>query len=486
MKTKKNIITKSLLVMLLIVLVTSCSKDKEISKLQWDFKVESKQDSIITKDKGETTFLTYIIKRDYEKGAQISYKLKSSHQLSEFLSNDGNNTTLEKDKTYPLNSDTLKIKYTGNEEGNHLVSVIFTNDKGKIVSKGASITYKSNNFNASIRKVTVQDVIYQGDEIDYEMVIQPTNEISDNYKIIFNSYPGQIYLYDEDAIEIGKEYEIRNIKKTIFRLQTAIAGENTLTYTIKNNTTSHNFEYKQNVSNRGITIDNLYFTEDNVIINTDFTLVGIVKNNPQHLNAFHYKTWISNVNEKGIETTNNAYTNGTMQFTNGNVNLKFKALKVGDYKFNIQFKDLFGNESEVKTFDLKVNPTLHFVDIPVFNIKEFRPYNNNYGFGSTQAYIKGIEIKNLNFEVTEPLVKMKIYYKLEVKEVDYFGKYYTQGVQDLIYEEDLYYKQKIRKDIIDLSSYTKLMGNITNINVKKLYFEITTQSGKILTREFSY
>ena len=479
MKTKKNIITKSLLVMLLIVLVTSCSKDKEISKLQWDFKVESKQDSIITKDKGETTFLTYIIKRDYGKGAQVSYKLKSSHQLSEFLSNDGNNTTLEKDKTYPLNSDTLKIKYTGKEEGNHLVSVIFTNDKGKIVSKGASITYKSNNFNASIRKVTVQDVIYQGDEIDYEMVIQPTNEISDNYKIIFNSYPGQIYLYDEDAIEIGKEYEIRNIKKTIFRLQTAIAGENTLTYTIKNNTTSHNFEYKQNVSNRGITIDNLYFIEDNVIINTDFTLVGIVKNNPQHLNAFHYKTWISNVNERGIETTNNAYTNGTMQFTNGNVNLKFKALKVGDYKFNIQFKDLFGNESEVKTFDLKVNPELYFKSTPIFNIKQ------NFLSNFWNPSFHGIEIRDINFEVTEPLVKMKIYYKMNLKIHTYNDTY--SEIQDLIYEEDLYYRQKIKKDIIDLDNYHKnLPANTKEIKSKKLYFEITTQSGKILTREFSY
>lgn len=480
MKTKKNIITKSLLVMLLIVLVTSCSKDKEISKLQWDFKVESKQDSIITKDKGETTFLTYIIKRDYEKGAQVFYRLKSSHKLSEFLSNDGNNTTLEKDKTYPLNSDTLKIKYTGNEEGNHLVSVIFTNDKGKIVSKGASITYKSNNFNASIRKVTVQDVIYQGDEIDYEMVIQPTNEISDNYKIIFNSYPGQIYLYDEDAIEIGKEYEIRNIKKTIFRLQTAIAGENTLTYTIKNNTTSHNFEYKQNVSNRGITIDNLYFTQDNVIINTDFTLVGIVKNNPQHLNAFHYKTWISNVNERGIETTNNAYTNGTMQFTNGNVNLKFKALKVGDYKFNIQFKDLFGNESEVKTFDLKVNPELHFVNTPTFNIKRTflsTPWNQ------WNSSFHGIEIRDINFEVTEPLVKMKIYYKISLR---ISNDTYSE-IQDLIYEEDLYYRQKIKKDIIDLDNYHKNLPTYTKeIKSKKLYFEITTQSGKVLTREFSY
>lgn len=485
MKTKKNIITKSLLVMLLIVLVTSCSKDKEISKLQWNFKVESKQDSIITKDKGETTFLTYIIKRDYEKGAQVSYKLKSSHQLSEFLSNDRNNTTLEKDKTYLLNSDTLKIKYTGNEEGNHLVSVIFTNDKGKIVSKGASITYKSNNFNASIRKVTVQDVIYQGDEIDYEMVIQPTNEISDNYKIIFNSYPGQIYLYDEEAIEIGKEYEIRNIKKTIFRLQTAIAGENTLTYTIKNNTTSHNFEYKQNVSNRGITIDNLYFTEDNVIINTDFTLVGIVKNNPQHLNAFHYKTWISNVNEKGIETTNNAYTNGSMQFTNGNVNLKFRALKVGDYKFNIQFKDLFGNESEVKTFDLKVNPELHFINTPTFNIKNF--HKSTPPFGGWNSSFRGIEIRDINFEVTEPLVKMKIYYKIINEVKTGYNNYSYNEIQDLIYEEDLYYRQKIKKDIIDLDNYYKILPpNTEEIKSKKLYFEITTQSGKILTREFSY
>ena len=173
-----------------------------------------------------------------------------------------------------------------------------------------------------------------------------------------------------------------------------------------------------------------------------------------------------------------------MQFTNGNVNLKFRALKVGDYKFNIQFKDLFGNESEVKTFDLKVNPELHFINTPTFNIKDF--HKATPPFGGWNGYLRGIEIRDINFEVTEPLVKMKIYYKI-IHEIKTGYNYSYNEIQDLIYEEDLYYRQKIKKDIIDLDNYYKVLPPYTEeIKSKKLYFEITTQSGKILTREFSY
>ena len=81
---------------------------------------------------------------------------------------------------------------------------------------------------------------------------------------------------------------------------------------------------------------------------------------------------------------------------------------------------------------------------------------------------------------------MKIYYKI-IHEIKTGYNYSYNEIQDLIYEEDLYYRQKIKKDIIDLDNYYKVLPPYTEeIKSKKLYFEITTQSGKILTREFSY
>ncbi|WP_312090972.1 hypothetical protein, partial [Chryseobacterium sp.] len=78
--------------------------------------------------------------------------------------------------------------------------------------------------------------------------------------------------------------------------------------------------------------------------------------------TIQYKTWISsasNNNTNGIQTTNNAYTPYALG-ANGNLQLTFNALAIGTYTLNFQAKDEYGNESEVKSFNVTVEDYITF------------------------------------------------------------------------------------------------------------------------------
>lgn len=90
-------------------------------------------------------------------------------------------------------------------------------------------------------------------------------------------------------------------------------------------------------------------------------------------NTVKYKTWISassNNNTGGIQNTNNVYTPYALG-ANGAFNITFNALQIGNYTYNIQAQDQYGNESAVKTFNIVVAPEITFVGAMAMNV-DFR------------------------------------------------------------------------------------------------------------------
>ena len=143
---------------------------------------------------------------------------------------------------------------------------------------------------------------------------------------------------------------------------------------------------------RTIVIESLNISALNVLPNTQMSLIGVIKKSPVTTNTtIQYKTWISsasNNNVAGIQTTNNAYTPYALG-SNGNLQLSFNALEVGNYTLNFQAKDEFGNESEVKSFNIVVEKSVQFVGALTGKV--------NFGYKIIGSSIKGYL---LNFDRT--------------------------------------------------------------------------------------
>ena len=167
------------------------------------------------------------------------------------------------------------------------------------------------------------------------------------------------------AANLGTWYPINNIDSFTTSLKTNTAGQGKLSYSIKNSTLSKDYEVQQNIIAREVTIESMNFSPANISTNTQITLTGIVKKSPVNTNTtIQYKTWISsasNSNLNGIQNTNNTYTNYALG-SNGSFLSTVNALVAGTYTYNIQVKDEYGNESEVKSFEIIVTAPIFFDD----------------------------------------------------------------------------------------------------------------------------
>ncbi len=200
--------------------------------------------------------------------------------------------------------------------------------------------------------------IYQSDETPYIMKIVPASgQPSTGYEIKFNSYNGNIKL-NGVAAQTGQYYPLPNIDNFNVTLSTNQVGQGALDYTIKNATVNKNYNIQQTVIARKIVVESMNINATSVIPNTQMSLIGVVKKTPVTSNtSVKYKTWISassNNNTNGIQNTNNAYTPFALG-ANGSFSLNFNAIEVGTYTYNIQFQDEYGNESDVKTFNISVD-----------------------------------------------------------------------------------------------------------------------------------
>ena len=105
-----------LILIFFITAIVGCNKDRETDDLQWKFSVETdNRDIQLGLDVGQEVPLKYVLKKEYSEGANITYQIVTSK--SNFSISDEKGKSIELNKKYTLESDTLKLKYQGLEKG---------------------------------------------------------------------------------------------------------------------------------------------------------------------------------------------------------------------------------------------------------------------------------------------------------------------------------------------------------------------------------
>ncbi len=345
---------------LVLVLMNACREDGEWGNNnggQFGFAIE-RDEEFIEKAVGEENQLKFNIKPNYD-FSTVKTSFKFTTNLNGVLELNGE--VLKPNQEYAFKEEENIFKYTGNVSGTHEIKINVKNEKGASKEEVFSLPYAISDFTHT--KEGGSGPIYQGVETMYLMKIVPgAGQSTTDYQIKFNTYDGQIK-YNGVAAELGTWYKIVNIDSFTTSLQTNTAGQGKLTYTIKNSTISKDYEIQQTITARQVSIESLNFSPSNIAVNTQISLSGIIVKSPENVNTtIQYKTWISsasNSNMNGIQNTGNVYTNYALG-SNGSFLTNVNALAAGTYIYNVQVKDEFGNESEVKSFEITVTAPIYF------------------------------------------------------------------------------------------------------------------------------
>lgn len=345
---------------LFLLALDSCREDGEWSNNnggQFGFTIERDED-FIEKAIGEENQLKFNIVPNYD-FTTVKTVFKFTTSLNGVLKL--NDEVLQPNQEYTFAVEKNIFQYRGNVSGTHELKISVKNDKGASKEELFSMPYAVSDFTHTFDGGT--GPIYQGDETQYLLKIVPgSGQSTTGYQIRFNNYSGQVKLNGVLA-SLGTWYPLNNIENFTTSLSTNAAGQGKLTYSIKNSTISRDYEIQQNIQARTITIENLSFSPANISVNTPMTFSGIINKSPaNHNTTIQYRTWISsasNSNLNGIQNTQSVYVNYALG-TNGSIHLNANPLAAGNYTYNIQVRDEFGNESAVKTFDISVLAPIYF------------------------------------------------------------------------------------------------------------------------------
>lgn len=442
--------------------LNSCREDGEWGNEnggQFGFTIE-RDATFIEKAVGETNQLKFNIKPSYD-FASIKTSFKFTTNLNGTLKLNGE--TLVVNQEYTFESKDNIFEYVGNVVGSHNLKISVKNEKGASKEEEFELKYTLSEFSHTFTGGTTP--IYQSEETSYLMKIIPSSgQPNTGYKIKFDSYDGQIKL-NGVAVTLGTTYDITNIDSFTTSLKTNVAGIKTLKYSISNSTLSKEYSLQQEVLPHTIVLSGFSISKTTAGLDENLIINGIVTKTPASSNNIQYKTWISqgtNGQINGIENTNNIYKPFVLS-SNHLFNLAVKTKEVGDYVYNVQFKDEFGNESEVITFNISVLKPISIENISVKEIiiekkrKSTDPDNTGLFF----TY-KGT---NFKFKVSSTPHKVKkidfiVTYTAFAKDYSYNHSYTLPTEQN-----EFYYEGKNDVSIEMIGFRAPSVINITNAKV---------------------
>ena len=221
--------TQNLLIIISIIAILGCNKDKETEELQWNFSVESlNNENLSTVEIGKEINLQYILKKEYNAGASINYEIEANDSNFKLINDKGEE--LELNKAYSLEKDTLKLNYTSLSKGEKNIKILFKNSKGHKVEK--EISFFVDGFGFYIVPSSTETVIRDYLELKYYYEGYDNKTESEFLvKIIEDEADGQIIDKNGDSFSKGDS----------FTINTNDEG-NTLKYITKNITKNKDFE----------------------------------------------------------------------------------------------------------------------------------------------------------------------------------------------------------------------------------------------------
>lgn len=445
-----------------ILLFNSCREDGDWgndNEGQFGFTIE-RDNNFIEKAVGEINQLKFNVRPSYD-FQSIKTSFKFTTNLNGTLKLNGE--TLAANQEYTFESKDNIFEYVGNVVGSHNLKISVKNEKGVSKEEEFELKYSVSEFTHTFTGGTTP--IYQSDETPYLMKIVPNSgQPTTGYKIKFDTYDGQIKLNGE-VVTLGTSYDITNIDSFTTSLKTNVAGIKTLKYSISNSTLSREYSLQQEVLPHTIVLSDFSISKTSAGLDENLIINGIVTKKPASSNSIQYKTWISqgtNGQINGIENTNNIYKPFTLS-SNHLFNLAVKTKEVGDYVYNVQFKDEFGNESEVITFNISI---LKPISIENISVKEIiiEKRRNSINPENTGLYFtyKGT---NFKFKVASTPNKVKkidfiVTFTAFAKDYSYNHSYTLPTEQN-----EFYYEGTNDVNIEMIGFRTPSVINITNAKV---------------------
>lgn len=390
---------KLLLLFCSLLFLFNCQSDRDLedqNSSQFAFTID-RDENFIEKAVGETNQLKFNINPNYD-FSSLETSVKFTTNLNGVLKLNGE--ILNANQKYTLTSQENIFEYIGNVSGTHQLNFTVENSKWFSVEESFELKYSISEFALTYIGGTADT--YQGDETNYLMKIVPgAGQLSSGYQIRFNDYNsnnGSIKLNGVDA-QIGQFYPLPNIDNFNIVLKTNQIGQGALNYTIKNSTVSKDYNIQQTIIARQIVVESMNINSSSVVPNSPMSLIGIVKKAPVTSNSsVSYKTWISsasNNNMAGIQNTNNIYIPYALTST-GSFNYNFNAVDAGTYTYNIQFKDEYGNESDIESFTVEVQAPLQFIGTPSGSYtmsRQFFPAGGGNGYRvRSKEYMKNFKV----------------------------------------------------------------------------------------------
>lgn len=295
--------------------------------------------------------------------------------------------------------------------------------------------------------------IFQGQTASILFNIQEPTGVDETYKIQFLEFDNNdIYLekstilFNGTKVSLKTEIDISKLSNNTIEVSSFHYGNKKLIYKVWNSVGKEiiqetNIEFKQASISGNVEVVGTKIAGEN------FTLKSNI-NTLTRQGKIQYKTWaekkkitlvrvggIFGSYENKVEyiSTNEIPNTGTNweNFTLDNNNqflLNLLTENTGTYKYYIQFKDEFGNESNIQNIEFSIAPPIIIENLNL-NLHE---RNRNSFTGSIDAFVRwslNIKVRNINDQAV--LTKADVY--LPSKEasffVDYKGKSYSLNIR---------------------------------------------------------
>lgn len=292
----------------------------------------------------------------------------------------------------------------------------------------------------------VNDVLtdkYQGQDISFVSSIEADNNQNGEYKVRFLAFDSQDINLQKSYVKLNGvpikfniEYSFKEINNSIV-VNSFHHGDVKLVYEVWR-AEMPNYKVKKETDiniKKGSISANLNIDKTKILTNTSFTIQGKV-NTLSREGKIYYRTWaeknvslfkwageqkwrstdeVNSTKERWVEYVLN---NNSFSVSNQSTD------KSDDYRFFIQFKDEFGNESEVIRYDIKV--------IPPIIVNKARI---DMGSGGQCGYF----FLTINVESAENSAKLKhalISINRKTYSVERFGKHHSVTIRNSNWTQD--------------------------------------------------
>ena len=296
----------------------------------------------------------------------------------------------------------------------------------------------------------VNDVLtdkYQGQDISFVSSIEADNNQNGEYKVRFLAFDSQDINLQKSYVKLNGvpirfniEYNFEKINNSIV-VNSFHHGDVKLVYEVWR-AEMPNYKVKKetdiNIKKAAISA-NLNIDKTKILTNSPFTIQGKV-NTLSREGKIYYRTWaekniavFKGFGEQKWRTTDEV--NSTKEkweeyiLSNNSFSISNQTTdKDNNYKYYIQFKDEFGNESEVTEYRIKVIPP-----IIVNKAKIDMPFMGSYLCGRFYLTINA-ESKDNSAKLTHAVV----YLKRKTYSVERFGKNHSVTIRNAILSEDVW------------------------------------------------